>query len=180
MATENKVHEVIPEVVEGDITQIPVDAIVNAANAALLPGGGVCGAIHSAAGPDLAAECRAIGGCRTGSAIATGAYDLPAKNVIHAVGPVWQGGFSGEDELLANCYRSSVQVARDLGATSMSFPAISTGTFGFPAERAAAVTVRTLLAEADDAGLPAKTLLVCFTSESADTFRRALAERTGG
>ena len=180
MTLEKNHSGVAPEVVEGDITEIPVDVIVNAANETLLAGGGVCGAIHSVAGPELAAECRTLGGCRTGSAVATGAYGLPAKYVIHAVGPVWQGGFSGEDELLANCYRSSIELARDLGATSISFPAISTGTFGFPAERAAAVATRTLLTEAAGAGLPEKTMLVCFSPQSADTFRRALTERIGG
>jgi O-acetyl-ADP-ribose deacetylase (regulator of RNase III) len=128
----------------GDITTLEVDAIVNAANERLAPGGGVCGAIHRAAGPALAAECARVGPCATGDAVATDGYALPARWVIHAVGPVWHGGDREEGELLASAYRRSIEVADGLGATSIGFPAISTGIFGFPAELAARTAVATL------------------------------------
>jgi O-acetyl-ADP-ribose deacetylase (regulator of RNase III) len=128
----------------GDITTLEVDAIVNAANERLAPGGGVCGAIHRAAGPELAEECARVGPCATGDAIATSGYELPARWVIHAVGPVWHGGDGGEVELLASSYRRSIEVADELGATSIGFPAISTGIFGFPAELAARTAVASL------------------------------------
>ena len=131
---------------EGDITTLEVDAIVNAANERLAPGGGVCGAIHRAAGPDLAVECAAVGPCATGDAVATGGYALPARWVVHAVGPVWHGGTHDEVELLGSAYRRSIEVADDLGATSIAFPAISTGIFAFPAELAARTAVATLRA----------------------------------
>jgi len=129
------------EIVDGDITRLDVDAIVNAANKSLLGGGGVDGAIHRAAGPGLLAETRALGGCETGKAKITAGYNLPALHVIHAVGPVWHGGRSGEEELLANCYRNSLVLAVESGLKSIAFPSISTGVYRFPIERAAVIAL---------------------------------------
>ncbi len=129
---------------QGDITTLDVCAIVNAANRSLLGGGGVDGAIHRAAGPGLLDECRALGGCETGAARITGGHALPARHVIHAVGPVWQGGGQGEAELLAGCYRSAMDLAEGAGCRSVAFPAISTGVYGYPPEAAARVAVATL------------------------------------
>ena len=140
------------EIIPGDITQLDVDAIVNAANAQLRPGGGVCGAIHRAAGRNLREACAAIGGCRTGDAVHTDGYELKAKYVIHTVGPVWRGGGENEAALLASCYRTSLKIARQIGARSVAFPAISTGVYGFPLDRAteiAVATVRDFLAQDD-------------------------------
>src|SRR5216684_7437561 len=155
-------------IVEGDITKQDVDAIVNAANTSLLGGGGVDGAIHRAAGPELIAECRTLGGCATGSARITRGYRLPAKHVIHAVGPVWGGGGKGEEELLASCYRTALDLAAAHRLRSVAFPAISTGVYRFPPDRAARIAVATVAAEL--AAAPTSVghvVLCCFSAEAA-------------
>lgn len=161
------------EVIVADITTLSVDAIVNAANTALRRGGGVCGAIHSAAGPELEAECMALGGCATGDAKITQGYRLPARHVIHAVGPVWHGGGDGEDELLASCYRRALEIAKDHHLHSIAFPAISTGIYGFPPERAARIAVEAVTAHGRDVE---RIIFCCFSDESAACHTRALAE----
>jgi O-acetyl-ADP-ribose deacetylase (regulator of RNase III) len=158
--------------VRADITRLAVDAIVNAANAGLLGGGGVDGAIHRAAGPGLLAECRGLGGCATGDAKATGGHRLPARWVIHTVGPVWRGGDHGEPELLASCYRRSLEVADELGAATVAFPAISTGLYGYPRREAAAVAVTTLRATQTAV---VEVTLVAFDDESLALYRGHLS-----
>ena len=151
--------------VSGDITKLEVDAIVNAANTSLLGGGGVDGAIHRAAGPDLLEACRKLHGCATGDAKATSGFRLPAKWVFHAVGPVWSGGQRGEDELLAGCYRRCLELAREHGAKSIAFPAISTGVYSFPLERAAKIALRTVREHVDASGVE-EVRFVCFNEET--------------
>jgi len=163
-------------IVEGDITEQKVDAIVNAANTSLLGGGGVDGAIHRAAGPELLAECRTLHGCSTGDAKLTRGYRLPARWVIHTVGPVWRGGHDCEDELLANCYRRSLEVAVQNGVRSVAFPAISTGIYGFPLERATRIAVREVLAFLEKNPVLEKVLFVCFDSGTRDCYQRVVAE----
>ncbi len=163
-----------------DITRLDVDAIVNAANGSLLGGGGVDGAIHRAAGPELLAECRTLGGCATGEAKATAGYGLPARWVIHTVGPVWQGGDAGEDELLASCYRASLELAAQLGASSVAFPAISTGIYGFPAGRATAIAVAEVARHLERHDLPGRVIFACFDAAMFGRYERALAAPPGG
>jgi O-acetyl-ADP-ribose deacetylase (regulator of RNase III) len=163
------------EVFEGDITALDVDAIVNAANEALAPGGGVCGAIHRAAGPELAAACRAIGRCPTGEARITPGFRLKARHVIHAVGPVWQGGSAGEPELLAGCYRGSLALAAEHGLASIAFPAISTGIYGYPLEAATGIAVATVQAELARRPAIRRVVFACFGKDAAAAYRAALA-----
>ena len=154
------------EVIEGDITQLDVDAIVNAANTTLLGGGGVDGAIHRAAGPKLLKECRTLGGCPTGEARITKGYNLRVRHVIHTVGPVWHGGDRGEDDLLAGCYRNSLLLADKNGVASMAFSSISTGAYRFPMERAASIAVREIRAVLTNIQTVKRVVLCCFGEES--------------
>jgi len=158
-------------IVQGDITKQNVDAIVNAANTSLLGGGGVDGAIHRAAGPELLEECKKIGGCPTGEARVTKGYRLPAKWVIHTVGPVWRGGNANEDELLASCYRSSLKAAKEIGAKTVAFPSISTGAYGFPMERATEIALKETAKFLKEDDSIEKVIFVCFGEKAFNIYK---------
>ncbi|MFN4278513.1 MAG: O-acetyl-ADP-ribose deacetylase [Ferrovibrio sp.] len=162
-------------VVTGDITRLEVDAIVNAANESLLPGGGVCGAIHRGAGPELEAECRRIGHCPTGEARITAGYRLPARHVIHTVGPVWRGGAQGEPALLAACYRNSLALAIQHDLSSIAFPAISTGIYGYPLDAATAIAVAETRRWVAAQPKPERVIFCCFSDRDAAVYSAALA-----
>jgi len=164
-------HRVEIAAVETDITKLDVDAIVNAANASLLGGGGVDGAIHRAAGPELLAECRTLGGCPTGEAKITRGYRLPARYVIHTVGPVWQGGNAGEPELLANCYRNALELARSRHLKSIAFPAISCGVYGYPLSEAVTIAVREVSQFARTRSDVERVVFACFGNDVLAAYR---------
>ncbi len=168
------------EVVQGDLTRLDVDAIVNAANASLLGGGGVDGAIHRAAGPGLLEECRTLGGAATGEVKMTGGHRLKARHVLHAVGPVWQGGGAGEDAALARCYGNALRLAAEAGLRSIAFPAISTGAYGFPLERATRIAVAEVR-RALEAGSPVeRVVFCCFSARDREVYETALAAASAG
>lgn len=167
------------QIIQGDITKQAVDAIVNAANCSLLGGGGVDGAIHRAAGPELLAECRTLNGCATGQAKITKGYRLPAKYVIHTPGPVWHGGSRGEPELLASCYRSCLTLAREHGCKTVDFPSISTGVYHFPLEQAAEIAISTIAEFLETAPELQQVRMVCFDARTKAHYDRALARLEG-
>ena len=162
------------EIIQGDITKLEVDAIVNAANKSLLGGGGVDGAIHRGAGPKLLEECRTLNGCETGQAKITKGYNLPAKHVIHTVGPVWRGGGNKEDVLLANAYKNSLRVAVENGLKTIAFPNISTGIYGFPKEKAAAIAIKTVKGFIGDHPEIEKVIFVCFDRENYEIYTEGI------
>ena len=162
------------ELVESDITSLTVDGIINAANNSLQGGGGVDGAIHEAAGPGLLEECRELNGCATGDAKITKGYNLPVQYVIHTVGPVWRGGTAGEDDLLASCFQKSFQFVREYNLQSVAFPAISTGVYGFPKQRAAHIAIRETLKELAENKELGRVLFVCFNKETRVAYEEAL------
>jgi O-acetyl-ADP-ribose deacetylase (regulator of RNase III) len=164
------------ELHKGDITKMAVDGIVNAANSSLLGGGGVDGAIHRAAGPQLIQETRTLGGCATGDAKISGGYNLPARHVIHTVGPVYHDGEHGEPEQLASCYRRSLEVADENGLTSLAFPSISTGAYGYPLKEAADIAVNTVLSELERFPRIERVIFVLFSDKDLETYRRTLAD----
>lgn len=168
------------KVLEGDITKEKVDAIVNAANNSLLGGGGVDGAIHRAAGPGLLEECRGLGGCATGAAKITNGHKLPAKYVIHTVGPVWNGGIFGEDELLERCYLSCLDLVEEYGLRSVSFPAISCGAYGYPIDRAANIALTAIRSFLERNPEVERIHVVCYTREAYDAYRSLLQEQVPG
>lgn len=167
------------ELIDGDITRQQVDAIVNAANNSLLGGGGVDGAIHRAAGPELLAECRTLNGCPTGEAKITKGYRLPAKFVIHTVGPIWRGGDSNEAQLLENCYKNSLKLAVENGIKTIAFPSISTGVYGFPIERASRIALNTAKSFLEKNESIQKIMFVCFGSHDYQVYQRAIKEVFG-
>jgi O-acetyl-ADP-ribose deacetylase len=162
------------EVIQGDITKLQVDAIVNAANRSLLGGGGLDGAIHRAAGPQLIEECRKLNGCPTGEARITKGYNLPARFVIHTVGPVWHGGYNNEDELLASCYKNSLKLASENNCHTIAFPNISTGIYGFPKDRGASIAVNLVKEYIDKNPLPEKVIFVTFGNDNYEIYSRLL------
>ncbi|MBN2037601.1 MAG: O-acetyl-ADP-ribose deacetylase [Chitinispirillaceae bacterium] len=164
-------------VMHGDITKLQVDAIVNAANPTLLGGGGVDGAIHRAAGPELLDECAALGGCRTGEAKITRGYSLPARYIIHTVGPVWRGGTGNEQELLRGCYVSSLEIGRRNGVRSIAFPCISTGVYGYPQEKAARTAIRAVREFLEMSGYAMEVVFCCFSQNDAILYRQLLGRR---
>jgi O-acetyl-ADP-ribose deacetylase len=174
MLTSDSLERIL--IVQGDITRQKVDAIANAAKESLLGGGGVDGAIHRAAGPELLAECRRLGGCPTGQAKITRGYNLPAQWVIHTVGPVWRGGQNNEDALLTNCYQNSLALAVEYEIRTLAFPAISTGVYGFPLERATRIAIATVTAALDPSSVVEQVRFVCFGDEAYQVYQSVLAD----